>query len=73
MMIRLDLTGLSCPLPVLKTKKMLSTIDIGSKVKVITTDPASMADLQEFCKKTGHKLIEQKNQNGVIHTIIERQ
>ncbi|MCX8514676.1 MAG: sulfurtransferase TusA family protein [Burkholderiales bacterium] len=72
-MIRLDLTGLNCPLPVLKTKKMLSNVETGAQIKVITTDPASMKDLQDFCKKTGHKLIEQKNQNGVIHTIIERQ
>ena len=70
-MIELDLTGLNCPLPVLKTKKFLAEIDIGIRIKVITSDPASLLDLQEFCTKTGHKLIEQNVQHEIITSIIE--
>lgn len=70
-MLELNLTGLNCPLPVLKTKKFLAELDSGVRVKVITSDPASIIDLAEFCTKTGHKLIEQNTTDGIIKTIIE--
>lgn len=70
-MIDLDLTGLNCPLPVLKTKKFLANINAGDVVKIITTDPASLIDFQEFCQKTGHVMISQNSQNGIIESIIK--
>ncbi len=71
-MLQLDLTGLMCPLPVLKTKKLLMTIDSGVKITILTTDPASIDDLKDFCDKTNNILIEQKQENHIITTIIER-
>lgn len=71
-MLNLDLSGLNCPLPVLKTKKFLSQIATGSNVQIITTDPASLTDLHEFCQKTGHILLSQSVNNGIITTIIKR-
>lgn len=70
-MLELDVSGLSCPLPVLKTKKFLANLEAGSKIKIISTDPASLIDLRDFCTKTGHKLIEQTINNGIINSIIE--
>ncbi|MDQ5920159.1 MAG: tRNA 2-thiouridine synthesizing protein [Pseudomonadota bacterium] len=70
-MLELDLKNLNCPLPVLKTKKFLSSLAGGEQVKIMSTDPASLFDLQDFCKKTGHKLINQTQNDGIITTIIE--
>ena len=70
-MHELDLNGLNCPLPVLKTKKFLATIESGIQVKILTSDPASLIDLQDFCSKTGHKLIAQNKEDNIIITIIE--
>ncbi len=61
-----------CPLPVLKTKKFLAQVDSGVVVKIYTTDPASEQDLQEFCSKTGNKLIEQIHHGATIVTKIQR-
>lgn len=69
-MFDLNLTGLNCPLPVLKTKKFLANLEAGAQVKIITSDPASLIDLQDFCSKTGHKLIAQIK-DDIIITIIE--
>lgn len=71
-MHNLDLTGIACPMPVLKTKKFLATIKSNDVVKIITTDPASENDLREFCQKTGNILVEQRLQNEYIITIIRR-
>ena len=70
-MYELDLIGLNCPLPVLKTKKLLADITSGTRIRVLTSDPASAIDLRDFCNKTGHLLIEQNSQDNLISTIIE--
>ena len=71
-MQQLDLVGLKCPIPVLKTKKFLATLDSEQQVTITTDDPASEKDLQEFCRKTGNQLIQQFNQDNLIITIIQR-
>lgn len=55
----LNLPGLKCPMPVLRAKKMLATMKAGEKLRVISTDPHSLPDLAEFCRQTGHQLLEQ--------------
>ncbi|MBX9867479.1 MAG: sulfurtransferase TusA family protein [Burkholderiales bacterium] len=71
-MQQLNLVGLKCPIPVLKTKKFLATLDSEQQVTITTDDPASEKDLQEFCRKTGNQLIQQFNQDNLIITIIQR-
>lgn len=71
-MIELDLCGLMCPLPILKTKKFLNNLESGNQIKVITTDPASILDLQEFCNKTGNILLNQQVEQEKITSIIQR-
>lgn len=71
-MLELNLTGLNCPIPVLKTKKFLSNLDSGVQVTIVTSDPASVQDLQDFCAKTGNILIQQTTANNLITTIIQR-
>lgn len=71
-MVKLDLCGLNCPIPVLKTKKFLMTVDNGTVVTIYTTDPASKDDLKDFCDKTGNILISQNHENNTITTIIKK-
>jgi len=53
----LDLMGLKCPLPVLRTRKALEALPPGAVVKVLTTDPMAKLDLTHFCHQAGHELI----------------
>jgi tRNA 2-thiouridine synthesizing protein A len=71
-MLELNLSGLNCPIPVLQTKKFLSNVESGISVRILTTDPASIVDLQEFCHKTGHILINQEQVADKIYTIVKR-
>lgn len=71
-MLNLDLKNLNCPLPVLKTKKFLATIQSKETVLIETTDPTSKKDLAEFCQKSGNILLNQIEENGIIKTLIER-
>ena len=59
----LDARGLSCPLPILKTKKSLNELASGQVLKILATDPGSVKDFQAFCKQTGHELVSHSEEN----------
>jgi tRNA 2-thiouridine synthesizing protein A len=61
----LDAKGLNCPLPILKTKKMLKGMTSGQTLEVMATDPGSIADMTAFCNQTGNELLSQSNQGDV--------
>ena len=53
----LDARGLSCPLPILKTKKSLNELTSGQVLKIVATDPGSVKDFDAFANQTGHSLL----------------
>ena len=53
-----DARGLTCPLPILRAKKMLAEMTSGQIVRVVSTDPGSVKDFQAFAKQTGNELLE---------------
>ena len=59
----LDARGLSCPLPILKTKKSLNDLTTGQVLKVIATDPGSVKDMQAFASQTGNPLLSSAEEN----------
>jgi tRNA 2-thiouridine synthesizing protein A len=62
----LDAKGLSCPLPILKTKKALNDLTSGQVLKVLATDPGSVKDMQAFAKQTGNTLVESAEENNTF-------
>ena len=55
----LDLRGLKCPLPALKTRKRLLKLAAGRELVVETTDPLAGIDIPHLCNEDGHQLLEQ--------------
>ena len=53
----LDCRGLSCPIPILKTKKAIDGLGSGQVLKMISTDPGSVNDVHAWAKRTGNPLI----------------
>jgi tRNA 2-thiouridine synthesizing protein A len=53
---RLDLTGLKCPLPALKTRKALKALMPGDLLEVHCTDPLSVIDIPNLIRETGDKV-----------------
>ncbi len=56
--LAIDLSGLNCPLPILRTKKALAPLATGEVLQVTCTDPATPTDFAAFCKQTGNELVE---------------
>lgn len=68
----LDVKGLNCPLPILRTKKTLSEMDSGQVLRVLATDPGSLKDFPAFAKQTGNELVEQREENRVFEFYLKR-
>ena len=67
----LDLTGLKCPLPILRAKKALATLDSGAIITILATDAGAPADFAAFCQHTGHELLESSEDNGVFTLVLK--
>ncbi len=68
----LDARNMSCPLPILKTKKAMMAIGIGEYLEILATDPGSEADFQAWTRSTGNELIEHSVDGSVYRYIIKR-
>ena len=55
--IEIDATGLLCPLPVLKLRKRLISMESGSIIKILADDPAAILDISHFCNENNHFLL----------------
>ena len=62
----LDLTGLLCPLPVLKARKRLQSMIAGDVLVVTATDPMAAIDMPHFCNEQGHELLPLEKQGETI-------
>ena len=54
----LDLKGLSCPLPIVRTAKAMKELASGDLVEVLATDPGSVPDFAAWARTTGNELVE---------------
>jgi len=67
----LDVKGLRCPMPVLKTGLAIKEMDVGDIVTVHATDPASAIDIRHFCNITENPLID-SSVDGDVYTYVIR-
>ena len=68
----LDLTGLKCPLPALKTRKALKSIAPGNFLEVHCTDPLSVIDIPNLVRETGDKVEITEREESRIVFLIEK-
>lgn len=69
---KLDLRGLNCPLPVLRTRKAMRAMHPGERLLVEATDPLSVIDLPNWAREDGHAMVEYRSDGGVHFFLIER-
>lgn len=65
----IDLSGLNCPLPILRTKAALATMNPGEMLKIIVTNSDSVRELRIYAKQTGGTFQEISEKNGA-HIIL---
>jgi TusA-related sulfurtransferase len=68
----IDTSGLSCPLPILRTKTALSDMQSGQTLKIISTDIGSLRDFQAYARQTGNELLDQQTIDSTYIHILRR-
>ena len=69
---KLDLAGLKCPLPALKTRKALKTLPPGDRVEEHCTEPLSVIDIPNLIRETGDTVEITERSQGRIVFLIEK-
>lgn len=69
---KFDSTGLNCPLPIMRSKKMLHNLSSGDVLYVISTDSGSVKDFEAFCYQSGNELLESSEIDGKYHYYIKK-
>ena len=70
--LQVDACGLKCPLPILRTKKALSTLPGGQRLEVLSTDPTSVRDFEAFCRQAGHTLVSWNEVDGRYRFLVQK-
>jgi tRNA 2-thiouridine synthesizing protein A len=70
--ITIDVRGLKCPLPVLKTERRMRDFSAGTRFVVLTTDPIAAIDLPHFCSENGHRLLATRRDGNLLRFEIEK-
>ena len=68
----LDLRGLRCPMPVLKTRQRLRKLSAGEELQVLTDDPLAGLDIPAFCNEQQQELVEQIAEDGDVNRFTIR-
>ena len=68
----LDLTGMKCPLPVLKARRKINQMAPRSVLKVTADDPAAPLDFEHFCHTGGHDLLSSNERAGTYTFYIAK-
>lgn len=64
--------GLACPMPIVKAKKGIDSLESGQIMELHTTDKGSMNDFQAWVSQTKHELLEAKEENGVFIFLVKK-
>ena len=67
----LDCRGLSCPMPILKTKKQVGKMKSGDILEILGTDPGTKNDLPAFAKRAGHEYLGERDDEGFTRFLIK--
>jgi len=68
----LDCKGLSCPMPVVKIKKALDSLESGQILLAEVTDKGSKADVPAMLKRTGNELLALEEKDDVFTFLIKK-
>ena len=68
---RLDASGLRCPEPLMLLRQRMRQLAPGDRLEVLTTDPASVRDFEQFSRFVGHSILKQEEVEGVFTFLFE--
>jgi tRNA 2-thiouridine synthesizing protein A len=71
--VEIDARGLSCPLPVIELARAVASVEVGTLVRLLATDPAAKVDVPVWCRMQRHRLHRQdQDEAGVWRFLVQR-
>ena len=70
--IELDARRLFCPLPVIRLQNCIKQQPAGARVRIVATDPGSMNDIPQWCRISGHRVVECAEQDNEFIFLVEK-
>ncbi|MEF3310414.1 sulfurtransferase TusA family protein [Paenibacillus sp. GYB004] len=70
--IVVDAKGLACPMPIVRAKKAMDSLQPGQLMQLETTDKGSMNDFQAWVGQTKNEMVEAKENNGVFTFLVRK-
>ena len=68
----LDAKGLACPMPIVRTKKAMDTLQTGEVLEVHVTDKGSVKDIPAWANKGGHDIVKHIEEADVLKFWIKK-
>lgn len=68
----LDVKGLACPLPIVKTAQAIKLMAAGELIEVVATDPGSVKDFAAWSRTTGNGIVESTQDAGVFRFVLKK-
>ena len=69
--VRLDASGLRCPEPLMLLRQRMRQLAPGDRLEVLTTDPASVRDFEQFSRFVGHPILEHSEEGETFRFLFE--
>lgn len=70
--LELDCKNLICPMPIIKLAQAIKLVDIGGSVRMEATDAGSKHDVPAWARRTGHELLEAREEGRVFVYLVRR-
>jgi TusA-related sulfurtransferase len=69
---KLDCYGLLCPMPIIQTAQKIKEMKVGDVLEVISTDAGIEADMQAWCRQTGHEYLGLEKEGDTIKVYVRK-
>lgn len=70
--VKVDATGLACPMPIVKTRKAVNALSEGAVLEILATDKGSKADLKAWAENAGHQYIGTIEEGALLKHYIRK-
>ncbi|MCU5165512.1 sulfurtransferase TusA family protein [Bacillus paranthracis] len=68
----LDVKGLACPMPIVKTKKAMEALQSGEVLEVHATDKGAIKDIPAWSQTGGHEVLKHTEEDGELKFWIKK-
>ncbi len=70
--VTLDCFGLTCPMPIYNASQKMKELKLGEVLEVLATDGGIVADMPDWCRRTGNEFIGSEEDDGEYKVYIRK-